>query len=78
MIEPKLVLVYRAAGELEAQAIRAKLQSEGIPVLVQSEAASAFPFTVDGLGEFRILVPSAWENEARAALERSPEPPVEP
>ncbi len=71
MRNAKLVVVYRAAGELEAQVIKSKLTSLGIPAIFQNEALGTLGFTVDGLGEFRILVPEHWVRKARAALAHS-------
>ncbi len=71
MKEPKLVVVYRAAGELEAQVIKGKLTSSGIPAIFQNDALGTLGFTVNGLGEFRILVPEGWVRKARAVLARS-------
>jgi hypothetical protein len=68
MSELRLVVVYKAAGELEAQVIKSKLTSLGIPAILQNEALGTLGFTVDGLGEFRVLVPEAWELDARSAL----------
>lgn len=68
MRNAKLVVVYRAAGELEAQVIKSKLTSLGIPAIFQNEALGTLGFTVDGLGEFRILVPERWVRQAKAAL----------
>ncbi len=78
MAEPKLVVVYRAAGELEAQVVKGRLTSEGIPAIFQNEALGTLGFTLDGLGEFRILVPEEWEREARAVLAHRSTPPIEP
>ena len=61
----KLVEVYRAAGEIEAQVIRSLLEQYGIPCLLKSNAApSAHMFAVDGMGEVRIMV---WEEMAEKA-----------
>ena len=61
----KLVQVYRAAGEIEAQVIRSLLESYGIPCLLKSEAApSVHTFAVDGMGEVRVMV---WEEVAEKA-----------
>lgn len=72
MTEPKLVVVYKAAGELEAQVIKSKLISSGIPAILQNEALGTLGFTVDGLGEFRVLVSQGWEKEARSVLANYP------
>jgi hypothetical protein len=78
MTEPKLVVVYTAAGELEAQVIKSKLASEGIPAIFKNEALGTLGFTLDGLGEFRILVPEDRVREARAVLSHSSGPEIEP
>ena len=66
----KLVEVYKAAGELEAQVIKGLLESHGIPCLLQSHAASSVhPFAIDGLGEVRIMVPEKVADEAKRLIE---------
>ena len=61
----KMVEVYRAAGEMEAQIIKGLLDSNGIPCLLKSNAApSVHVFAVDGMGEVRIMV---WESMAGKA-----------
>ena len=58
----RLVEVYRATGEIEAQVIRGLLESYGIPCLLRSNAAqSVHMFTVDGMGEVKVMV---WESAA--------------
>lgn len=69
MKETEPVEVYRAAGELEAQVIRAKLESAGIRAIFQNEALGTLGFVLDGLGEFRILVASEDEQAARRVLD---------
>ncbi len=69
MSEPNMVVIYKAYGELQAQIIKGRLESEGIPVLIQNEALGTFGFTVDKLGEFRILVPADREKDAVAVIE---------
>jgi hypothetical protein len=64
-----MVEVYRASGEAEAQIIKGLLESYGIPSLLKSTAApSVHVFTVDGLGEVRILVWKSAEEEARELI----------
>ncbi len=61
----KMVEMYRAAGEMEAQIIKGLLDSNGIPCLLKSNAApSVHVFAVDGMGEVRIMV---WESMAEKA-----------
>ena len=61
----KMVEVYTAAGEAQAQIIKSLLESDGIPCLLKSLAApSVHAFTVTGMGEVKILV---WESMAEEA-----------
>lgn len=61
--------VYRAAGEAEAQIIKGLLESYGIPSLLKSTASpSVHAFTIDGLGEVRIMVWRSTEDKARELL----------
>jgi hypothetical protein len=53
----KVVEVYRAVGEAEAQIIKGLLESNGIPCLLKSNAApSVHVFAVDGMGEVKVMV----------------------
>jgi hypothetical protein len=67
-----LEVVYRAAGQLEAHIIKGKLESEGIPALLQYES-EVFGLTVDGMGEVRILVPEPKAEQAREVIARTEE-----
>lgn len=50
--------VYKAWGSAEAEVIKSFLQSHGIPSLLKGLVVqSVHPFTMDGLGEIKILVP---------------------
>ena len=61
----KTVEVYRASGEAEAQVIKGLLESNGIPCLLKSNAApSVHMFTIDGMGEVKVMV---WESVAEEA-----------
>ena len=63
----KMVEVYRAASEAEAQIIKGLLESCGIFCLLKSNAApSVHMFAVDGMGEVKVMV---WEEAARKAKE---------
>jgi hypothetical protein len=63
------VEIYRAAGFLEAQMLKAQLEAANIPVMLQ--AGTSLGFTVGSLGEVPVLVPkSRWE-EARDILENN-------
>jgi hypothetical protein len=64
-----LVTVYTASGHLQAQVIKTKLESAGIPTLLDYESAGVvLGITVDGLGEVRVMVPEGLAEEARALL----------
>ena len=66
----KLVEVYKATNEMEAQVIKGLLESYGIPCLFKSHAApSVHMFTLDGMGEVRVMVPAATAGEARKLIE---------
>jgi hypothetical protein len=68
--QDKFVQVYKANGEAEAQIIKGKLEANGIPVLLKSLAApSVHAFVVDGMGEYRVMVPASLEEDARNLLE---------
>jgi hypothetical protein len=65
----KLVEVYRARGEAEANVVKSKLESYGIPCIVYSNAApSVYVFTVDGMGEYKVMVWEELAEEARQML----------
>ena len=62
----KLITVYIAQGHLLAEMIKGKLESAGIPVLLDYESIGrVYGLTVDGLGEVRIKVPEELAEEAR-------------
>lgn len=66
----QLVEVYRARGEAEAQVIKGLLESYDIPCLLQSNAApSVHMFTVDGMGEVRVMVRESMADEAKKLIE---------
>jgi len=64
----QLATVY-TARYMEAQIIKGRLESEGIPVLLSYESAGlVYGITVDGLGEVKIMVPKALAKEAKEIL----------
>jgi hypothetical protein len=66
------LVVVRTAKYMEAQIIKGRLESEGIPVLLSYESAGLiYGLTIDGLGEVRIMVPEHLAGEARDILERA-------
>jgi hypothetical protein len=67
--KPGLVTVHTASGQLQAQVVKTKLESAGIPALLDYESAGVvLGITVDGLGEVRVMVPEALAEEAQALL----------
>jgi hypothetical protein len=68
-------IIYRTWSDPEAQLIKGILELYGIPVSLSSDIShTLYPFTLDGLGETRVLVPLAAEGEAHIILagHRSP------
>lgn len=66
----ELVEVYRAANEMEALVIKGLLESYDIPCLLKSNAApSVHIFTVDGLGQVKVMVKACMADEARELIQ---------
>jgi len=64
----RLVTVY-TARQMEAQIIKGRLESEGIPALLSYESAGlVYGLTIDGLGEVKIMVPEHMAGEAKEIL----------
>jgi len=58
-----------AAGSMEADIIKSKLESFQIPVLLKFESAGhIFGITMNGLGKVKIMVPESFFEEARNIL----------
>ena len=69
---PDLTTVRTTAGLLKAQVIKAKLEEVGIPVLLDYESIGPIMgLTVDGLGQVRILAPTAYAEQARELIRES-------
>jgi hypothetical protein len=67
--------VIAVARQLEAQIIKGRLESEGIPVLLSYESAGlVYGLTIDGLGEVKIMVPEHMAKEARSLLDTNQDP----
>ncbi len=70
MSEGAQLVTVSVASQLEAQIIKGRLETEGIPVLLSYESAGlVYGITVDGIGEVKVMVPESLEKEARAILE---------
>ena len=66
---PELITIYVASGIPEAHIVKGRLETEGIPVMLRYESAGiVYGLTVDGLGEVKVLVPSAFADQAKAIL----------
>jgi len=64
-----MTTVYRTAGLMQAEIIKGRLESAGIPVMLDYESLGrVIGITVDGLGEVRILVPNERADEAKELL----------
>jgi hypothetical protein len=69
MSASKQLVTVRTANYLEAQIIKGRLESEGIPVLLSYESAGlVYGITVDGLGKVKIMVPGNLADEAKEIL----------
>jgi hypothetical protein len=72
--QPGLVEVCVTSGLLQAEIIKGKLESNGIPVLLQYESLGpVMGLTLDGLGQVRLLVREEQVESARALLEETAE-----
>ena len=66
-----LVEIYKATNEMEAQVIKSLLESFDIPCFLKSNAApSVHMFTVDGLGEVKVMVRDSDLEKARELINR--------
>jgi hypothetical protein len=62
----KMVEVYKAPNEMEAQVIKGLLESYGVPCFLKSNAApSVHIFTMDGMGEVKIMVLDSMADKAK-------------
>jgi hypothetical protein len=65
-------VVATAAGMAQANLIKGRLASDGIPVQMRYEAAGAiYAITIDGLGEVQILVPVGQWDRAKEVLSQA-------
>jgi hypothetical protein len=64
-----LVEVYRARTAMEAEVIKGLLDGFDIPCMLTSNAApSVHIFTMDGMGEVRVMVPAALAKAAEELI----------
>jgi hypothetical protein len=65
----ELVEVYHARNEMEAQVIKSLLESFDIPCFLKSNAApSVHMFTMDGMGEVRVMVMASLAEAAKELI----------
>ena len=65
-----LVQVCVTSGLLQAEIVKGNLEANDIPVLLKYESLGpVMGFTVDGLGQVRVMVPEDKVEMARALLE---------
>lgn len=66
---PGLVVVQRVWGKMDAEVIKGRLESAGIPVLLDYESVGlVYGITIDGVGEVRVMVPQEHAEDARLLL----------
>jgi hypothetical protein len=65
----KLIEIYKAPNEMEAKVIKSLLESYDIPCFLKSNAApSVHLFTVDGMGEVKVMVLESMAEEAKSLI----------
>jgi hypothetical protein len=70
-----LVEAARVYGPFEADVIKSLLESHGIVSIVRGRMAPfVYPFTVDGLAEFKVLVQETDLERAREIIAARPDP----
>lgn len=70
----ELIEVCRVQGENEADLVQALLKANEIESIVTGNAVqSVLPFTVDGLGELRVMVRESDAEKARELLKEDRE-----
>lgn len=68
--ESDLTIVYTAYNLPEAEIVKGRLETEGIPVLLRYESAGlVYGITVDGLAQVKVCVPAEMANQAREILQ---------
>jgi hypothetical protein len=74
----KLRELTRVMGPVEAEVIRNFLESQGIPCILRGQMVqSIYPFSVDGMGELRVMVSEVDYPLALELLAQRPPPEQE-
>lgn len=64
-----LITVYVASGQIEAEIVKGRLESEGVPAILRYESAGLiYGLTIDGLGQVEVQVPISLAQHAREIL----------
>ncbi len=72
--EEKLLSIYKACGQPEAEIIKGRLNVENIPAVLKYESlGSVYGLTIDGLGQVEVLVPLKYAEQAREILSQDAE-----
>ncbi len=67
--EVSLITVYVASGQPEAEIVKGRLESEGVPAILRYESAGPiYGLTIDGLGQVEVQVPSTFAQHAKKIL----------
>jgi hypothetical protein len=65
----KLVTIYQAMGQPEAEIVKGRLEVEGILAILKYESiGSVYGLTVNGLGQVRVQVSAKYADRAREIL----------
>ena len=68
----KLVTIYKACGQPEAEIIRGRLSVEDIPAILKYESlGNVYGLTVDGLGQVEVQVPLSLAEKAREIINQT-------
>jgi hypothetical protein len=69
--DEKMVEVYHARNEMEAQVIKGLLESYDIPCYLKSNAApSVHLFTIDGMSEVKVMVLESLADKAKELINK--------
>ena len=72
--QEKLITVYKAMGQPEAEIVKGRLEVEGIPAILKYESlGSVYGLTVDGLGQVEVQVPCAYVERAKDVVSSAEE-----
>lgn len=78
MTSEPLVKVYQSQGIWAAEVVKAKLEANGIPVLLRYESVGQIiGITVDGLGRVEVHVPLEFEQDALDLIEEDGGEPID-